>query len=538
MARSASWRARFCLLLAPLLLAAQDAPTIVVQGRVVDAKSGWPLSGAAVSFSLDSVDTRTTESDAEGRFRFEDIAPGIYRTSALRSGYEFLRAQSVLVSAEDDEQTVTLELNRYSVIAGRVLDHEGRPVIAAKVTVYLKELDHASLEPYWYSLDMRGDATQSFYRGVTDERGEYRFWGLPKGEVVILAKPTPQPGARWRVRFGSAPMFYPNSPAFDGATRLDLDWGEVREGLDIQLGPPSVTRQSVRALSGVEPCAQCNFAIFAKGGETDVTVASGSTSPTGEIVLEGLPPGGYVVGASARARSGPRAMASMDFLVTPDGDRPFALPLHDPVTVRGRAIFEDPPEEIPEPPASGAPLPQYNFARIMHVAHDWDKLFYTCQRDTPELYGSGSERFFDILAAPGHCRLIVAGPPDSYVAGMSLEGRPLDKPELDVPSGGLPEAVTVRIRFDVGQVTGRVAEADVNTWVHLIPTGADPFAQRQSARVEADGSFLAKAGPGEWKILASRSPRLSPSFDAERLPRVTVKPGETTTLTTPISVID
>ena len=529
---------RLLLILAiPFLLTAQEAPKVVVQGRVLDSQTRQPLSGAAIRFGRTSEDSRTVESNAEGRFRFEGIEPGTYRASAFRSGSEPDSFAALVVRAGDGEHEMVIELDRYSVIAGRVLDQSGRPVVAAKVTAYQKELDRRSSAAYWYNQDMRGFA-HSLYRGFTDDRGEYRMWGLPEGEFVVVAKPTPVPGPVWRLRFDAAPTFYPNSATFDGASRIALGWGEVREGIDIRLGKPVETVQTARVLANAEPCVRCGFAIFQKGSETDVNLAQGATSPQGEIVLEGFPPGEYIVGAGARARRGPRALGLRDFLIAPDGDRPFDLELNDPVTVRGRVIFEDPPEEIPVPPGSGAPFPQHNFARITHLVRDKEKLFYSCQSDTAEFYGAGAERFFEALASPGHCRIFVTGPPGSYIAGMSLEGQPLDKPEMTIPPS-FQGVLTVRIRFDTGEVTGRVEDPDSDTWVHLLPANGDFFASRHSAQVAADGSFRAEAPPGRWAAVASRSQyRAVPSGDGPERIEVEVRAGETTTLASPLRVLE
>ncbi len=536
------------LLFLPLLLAAQatDAPTVTVKGRVLDSKTRRPQSGARLRFSRTSEDARLAESDGDGRFRLDDVAPGRYRVTALRSGYQPAKAPTFEINREEDEQEIVVELNRSVVIAGRVLDHLGRPVVAAKVTAYQRSTDARSLESYWYNQDMRGGYAHTFYMGVADDRGEYRLWGMPKGEYVLLAKPTSPPGPPWVLSFEAAPTFYPNSPTLDEATRLDLGWGEVREGVDIRLGPPAATLQTVRTLSGAEPCTNCMLTLFRKGREADVVIANAIASGRGEITLKGFPPGEYIAGAAARARHGPRASGLQDFVVSTDGDRPFVVRISDPVAVRGRVVFENPPDEIPEPPDQNPMFRQFNVVRTAPRARDREKIFLSCIGEPAAFYGEGEDRFFEVTANPGLCRLTVSGPPDSYVAGMALDGRPLERPEILIPPGRFPGLLTVRIRFDSGHVSGRVEDADVDTWVYLLPSGGNEFGRYHPVRVEADGSFRVKAPPGLWNIIAGRSPnsfialetlRLAQS-SAGKVQRVEIQAGETTVLVSTLRVLD
>ncbi len=73
------------LTVAPHPLAAQEAATGPIQGRVVDAETGEPLAGAHV-FLAGSV--RGTTSDTEGYYHLEGLPPGVYEVAASMLGFE------------------------------------------------------------------------------------------------------------------------------------------------------------------------------------------------------------------------------------------------------------------------------------------------------------------------------------------------------------------------------------------------------------------------------------------------------------------
>lgn len=523
------------IVLAPATLFAQQEEGVLLKGCVVDAKTRRPVSGAAVRVFDGAAEDRLLESDSEGRFRTADVPPGDYRATAMRSGYEPTMSTAVTVRPDQETHEFEIEVMPTAVIAGRVLDRAGRPVVGVKVEAYHRDVDRRTLQPYWYARSRRSSSAFSFYMGVTDDRGEYRLWGLPRGQYVLQAQPAPLPGPPWEQSLAASPVFYPNSPTFDAAARLRLDWGDRREGIDFRLGPPASTIQSGRIRYGGSPCADCGLFLFQKGSEADVAFPVGRVSADGEVKLRGLPPGEYVVGASKRTRLGPPPTGLLNVVISEDGDRPFTLDLSDAVNVRGRVLLVDPPEEVPEPENPNPVFPQFNVARITPFPRDQSKVFVSCLSEPAEFYGQGNERFFDLLASPGRCRLSVNGPPDSHVLGMSLDGRPLEGPELSIPSGQFSGDLVVRIGFAMGSVSGRVEEPETDTWVFLLPTN-NAFARYRSVRVQADGSFSMNVPPGTWQAIAGPGRSAFPTTELNRngAPRIEVKADETTTLSAPL----
>ena len=72
-------------LIAPRCLAAQEAAPETVQGRVVDAETGQPLPGAHVFLNGSTLGTIT---DADGRYRLDNLPPGSPEIVASMLGFE------------------------------------------------------------------------------------------------------------------------------------------------------------------------------------------------------------------------------------------------------------------------------------------------------------------------------------------------------------------------------------------------------------------------------------------------------------------
>ncbi len=104
---------KFGLVVASLLLASLPALAQVsagtITGRVADA-TGLPLPGVAVTVQGADV-TRTFTTDAEGRYRFLDLAPGDYKLSSTLSGFTTnVRERVVVAVGQTVELPVTLAI--------------------------------------------------------------------------------------------------------------------------------------------------------------------------------------------------------------------------------------------------------------------------------------------------------------------------------------------------------------------------------------------------------------------------------------------
>jgi hypothetical protein len=210
---------RIVVVAAALLSAASasaqtPAANTVVRGRVVAADTGDALRNARVALASDH-SAAAVLTDAEGRFAI--AAPVGHRDVAVsKTGY----AAVVALLADD----VEVRLARGAVITGRVTDERGVPL--PMLTVVADRIVHAG-------------STVSGERAAfaeTDDRGEYRLFGLPAGDYaagVIGGAVTVAGGANVMGDHAGAFSYYPGVPFLQRAQPIHVAAGDEVAGIDL-----------------------------------------------------------------------------------------------------------------------------------------------------------------------------------------------------------------------------------------------------------------------------------------------------------------
>jgi hypothetical protein len=189
------------------------------------------------------------KTDATGRFQLADVPPGDYVVRAQLEGYFGLAAngtypafasQNVTVDAQQATPEVSLSLARGGSISGRVRDPEGKLAMNVNVSAGVAAQGNAA-----------GTLSPTVSR-TTDDRGEYRLFGLPPGEYYVAAGGTGSPAGivlRYVVRWDAAPgqvnswnsppaqTFFPNGSSLADGKTIALREGEEVVGVDITLRP-------------------------------------------------------------------------------------------------------------------------------------------------------------------------------------------------------------------------------------------------------------------------------------------------------------
>jgi hypothetical protein len=180
-----------CVLLGAPALAQQPAPapTGAIAGTLTSADLGRPIRKAQVRIqSSDPRVTRTTTSDAEGRFVFEGLPPADYQLTAAKAGYVEMAFGARLPGAGVPGTPLTLgpgqtldrialRLPRGGVISGVVTDEYGDPAIGVPVRAMR----------FSYRNGQRVAVPAG--NAVTDDIGGYRIASLLPGEYVVAAVP-------------------------------------------------------------------------------------------------------------------------------------------------------------------------------------------------------------------------------------------------------------------------------------------------------------------------------------------------------------
>jgi carboxypeptidase family protein len=329
-----------------------SATTGRVSGRVV---STYAASVAGVTVVLtrvdrDSIDRRTTTSDADGRFAYDRVADGRYELSAIKPGYTTRRLNEstlrfdagVPLTVREGARTVNaqLPLRRSATLSGRVVRPDGAAAPAIEVVLARR----------------RGPELIAIAdtRTTTAWDGRYEMHDLPPGQYLLLASgiaATPQhlsetAQAAFEIN-RTRPLdfirtLYPGVPATDAGAMIRVLEGVVSDGVDLWLAPARRFSISGRVLS---PDGVATDRITIEYGNPVDTRASVWTvsDPGGVFTIDGVAPGTVVLLASAESTRG-RLMGIAATDVRVGGVEDLSLRLETPGAVEGRVTF---PTELP-----------------------------------------------------------------------------------------------------------------------------------------------------------------------------------------------
>jgi len=161
------------------------APSGKISGRVVAADTGRPIKRARVSLNAAELPGgRGMLTDDSGTYEITDLPAGRYTLNVSKSGFVSLsygqrrplQAGTPLQLLDGQQlKSVDFSLPRGGVISGRILDEDGEAVPGATVRVMR----------YQY---LQGDRRLTQVgTAQTDDRGQYRVWGLMPGDYYVNA---------------------------------------------------------------------------------------------------------------------------------------------------------------------------------------------------------------------------------------------------------------------------------------------------------------------------------------------------------------
>lgn len=356
-----------------------------VSGTVVNPK-GEPLEGIGIaSWPLVGGDgpQGQTETAADGTFTIERLFPGEHRIVLSNPGGSSwsVRNEVERVALESGEQLTGLVIVRVPdgtfQIAGRVVDSEGEPVLAANLTIYFPV----------------------FRSAHSDAEGNFTFEELPEGSYTIQTEVYHQGRSRSQRTEG----------VVAGTTDLTIEMAS----------PAQLAGMVVDALSG-EPITQFDLTSDAGKHETisghQMWQYKPHTDPDGAFALEGLEPGDVTV--FVRAKGYAQAIHPVEGLAAGESRDGIRIALSKGVTVEGRVL------NTSRQPVSGAlvyigSIPEQQMRT--HMAMD----------------ETDSEGLFKLHVARGETQTVSAYHTDYAPAETTLpvSGAPFVQTEIVLPEG-------------------------------------------------------------------------------------------------------
>jgi hypothetical protein len=497
-----------------------------ISGRVLTADTGRPVKRARVFVSAAELPNGVgVLTDDSGAFELGDLPGGRYNLSVSKSGYVSLaygqrrpfQAGTPLQLAEGQQMRgIDFRLPRGSVVSGRVYDEDGDSMAGVMVRV------------------LRSESVQNGHRLVptgsaqTDDRGQFRIWGLMPGEYYVDAQARLNlPGGRGALglvpaaaiagvlgQFGAptfaalfeseepdqksyAPTFYPGVTVVDEARAVTVGIGQELADIDFSLRLVRVARVSGRVVrADGSATSNGNVTLVA-----DAAVQRGSSfgiSYTSRIDWDGsfaipsVPPGRYVLRARGDEGGAPR-FASQPITIGNGDLSDLSIMVTPGASISGRVVFT--------PGASPASLTDVRIA-----APSLDQQAGGLQA-RPEKDGT-----FTIGALPPGPLLIRPDsvPPGWMLRSVALDGRDVTDTPIEVRSGQALSNVTVTLTDKVGELNGTITsdrgEPVIDYTVLAFTTDRSLWRPQSrhilTARPDQTGGFRMRGlPPGEYYVV-------------------------------------
>ncbi|MGC9971592.1 MAG: carboxypeptidase-like regulatory domain-containing protein [Bryobacteraceae bacterium] len=473
----------------------QQPERCAVEGQVLRAASGEPLRKAQVLLrKLDARDqSYSSATDERGRFLLTDLEPGRYTLSAERNGYvpqdygqRRANQPGAVLTLQPGQHLgdIVFRLVPFGVISGRAADEDGEPI--SRVRIQAMRVSHQSGRR----------ELMAVASGTSDDRGEYRVFGLPPGRYYVSAAPAPssRPGAPESDEEGYVPFYYPGVIDPGQAAPLELRAGGEIQGVDFRLTRARTVRVRGRVLNAAAGRLERGIVVFllprgsgsgASGARTQNTVVDAQ----GNFEIRGVAPGSYVLSAY-QADQQRRFFSRLPIDVGAASLEGISLVLRPGLEIAGRIRFEE----------SGGRL------ELLHVT----------LQSRSESAGSASavarsDGTFALqnVAADWYTLSIAGLVEDCYVKSARFGGVDALEHGLDLSRGDPPGPIEVVLSPAGGDVEGVVLKENqqpaAGATVALAPDAPrrDQVHLFRSATADRYGRYVLRGvPPGEYRLFA------------------------------------
>jgi protocatechuate 3,4-dioxygenase beta subunit len=517
----------------PSARAAQPTGTASISGQVADLETGRPLKRARVSVTgqgLPQGSSATT--DESGRYRVAGLPAGRYTINVSRTGYigvsygqrrPMRTGKPLPLSDGQQAKDIDFRLPRGSVITGRILDEDGEPLLFASVRAMRYQYQQGQQR-----LTAAGQAQ-------TDDRGQYRVFGLAPGNYYVSATGRPEgaPGQAFVsysggtgagdmvVSFsgvseggrgmgdggaspqGYAPTYYPGVPNVSDALMVPVNLCQEVTNVDIQLQLVTTARISGTVV-GTDGSAAANSTVMLVP-EDSRTAGSGigsyaaRTMPDGSFTLSGVPPGRYVAVARGQsARSSQALFARQTLPVAGQDLMGVTLALAPGASLSGTVTFES--SETPAP----TDLSQVRITTTPLTPLPGDN------GETARAAATGTFTLPNVGSSPQLIR--AAGPARPWsLKGVYLNGRDISDLAVEFKSGERVTGLSVVFTDRTTEITGTVPDSSnqLLTDYLVVAFPADQalwVAQSrriQTSRPDQNGAYRVRGLPaGDYLVIA------------------------------------
>ena len=273
-------------------------PSSVIRGRILTHPDGKPIARARVMLTrADKEYAWVTITDAEGRYEITELdAFDNYMISASKSGFaprmwgeKQLPDPPAPIKLGEKQilENIDVALVPQLYVAGKILDSDGTPFAGAVVS---------ALRPVFVG-DRREMVTVAEI--ITNDKGEYRLFGLPAGQYFISAvDPAFLSTGDHQGPLVYAATFYPGVASPEGATRLTLEPGQPRENIDFPLTIVKPARVSGKITSYDNQQLYSGAVVmspYRSDRAASFTITRVDIKPDGNYEFFNVPPGRFII---------------------------------------------------------------------------------------------------------------------------------------------------------------------------------------------------------------------------------------------------
>ena len=245
-------------------------------------------------------------SDKDGKFLFDNVAPGRYTLTAEKTGFvpgrygaRTITAPAALLNIADGDQLTNLviQLTPHGVITGKVLDPDGDPLEHTQITVMRLGYRHGRRDL------VSAGATS------TDDQGNFRLANLTPGRYFLSAQDRDsvtfgreeRPGRAGAANEGYPLTYYPGVVDASSASPIDVAAG-AEIGAQIQLRKSRLFAIRGKVIDSTAPAPPGNLPILAlpkdmAGASVNMLISRAlqQSRPDGSFEIRNLSPGAYVL---------------------------------------------------------------------------------------------------------------------------------------------------------------------------------------------------------------------------------------------------
>lgn len=494
--------------------------SVQLSGRVLAADTKRPLRRATISLTTGNLQTaRWTSTDDNGAWAFADVVAGAYTVTASRDGYVTMAygqrgpygaPASVTVVTGDTRDDLDIVLLRGGVITGAILDDVGEPVGG----VFAQAHRVAFVDGVRQLIPVAAGLQSLTFGGLTDDRGEYRLFGLAPGTYYVSAAYGPSAPGRSDDRVGYATTYYPGVPSVASASAIRVVAGESSTaGFSIVRVPLVAIRGRVTNSFGEVVASNLNLVPVAPGHAIGARSSAATIDPGGAFTLRGVASGDYFLQVTTRGAGRAPEVATARVTVAGEDIHNLVVITAPTATAAGRLLIEDAP--VGQGPAG------FFIAAIAAGPGAMNAM------GGPMSQGrSNAGGVFAVAGIVGpHVVRLRNPPPGVWLKSVSIDGRDVTDEPYDFQPG---ESVTIQVVVSgrMAGVAGSVQDEDgqpgSDCSVVVFATDARRWTPRTrfiaAAAPSGDGAFsIAGLPPGEYAVIAVPALEAGEEGDPERL---------------------